>query len=116
MSALQQPNPASENITEKIAALADWRGQTLAWVRQRILEAVPEVEEEWKWVRATSPGTPVWSRSGIVCTGETYKQVVKLTFAYGASLPDPQQLFNRDCPLGAPSVLRRPLAARLGPF
>jgi len=85
---------ATENITLKIQALGDWRGETLAWVRQLIHEADPEIEEEWKWAKATSPGTPVFSHDGIVCTGETYKQVVKLTFAKGAALPDPHQLFN----------------------
>lgn len=85
---------ASQRITEKIEALDDWRGETLAWVRQQILAADPEVQEEWKWAKATSPGTPVWSHDGIVCTGETYKQVVKLTFARGAALADPKKLFN----------------------
>ena len=81
--------PASQHITAKIQELGDWRGETLAWVRQRIHDADPQVVEEWKWM-----GTPVWSHDGIVCTGETYKQVVKLTFARGASLPDPEKLFN----------------------
>jgi hypothetical protein len=80
---------ASKNITKKIGELGDWRGATLAWVRQRIHDADPEIEEEWKW-----RGTPVWSHDGIVCTGESYRQVVKLTFARGASLPDPKKLFN----------------------
>jgi hypothetical protein len=80
---------ASKNITKKIESLGDWRGETLAWVRQRIHDADPKIEEEWKWM-----GTPVWSHDGIVCTGESYKQVVKLTFARGASLPDPKKLFN----------------------
>ncbi|HEU4978954.1 MAG TPA: DUF1801 domain-containing protein, partial [Solirubrobacteraceae bacterium] len=70
------------------------RGETLAWVRRLIRDADPEIEEEWKWAKATSPGTPVFSHDGIVCTGESYKQVVKLTFARGASLEDPQRLFN----------------------
>ena len=83
------PTPASRHITAKIQELGDWRGETLAWVRQRIHDADPQVVEEWKWM-----GTPVWSHDGIVCTGETYKQVVKLTFARGASLPDPHKLFN----------------------
>ena len=83
------PAPASQHITAKIQELGDWRGETLAWVRQRIHDADPLVVEEWKWM-----GTPVWSHDGIVCTGETYKQVVKLTFARGASLPDPHKLFN----------------------
>jgi hypothetical protein len=80
---------ASENITQRIQDLGDWRGETLAHVRQLIRDADPEIEEEWKW-----RGVPVWSHDGIVCTGESYKQVVKLTFARGASLPDPKKLFN----------------------
>jgi hypothetical protein len=85
---------ASENITKRIEELDDWRGETLAWVRRLIHDADPEIEEEWKWAKASSPGTPVWSHDGIVCTGESYKQVVKLTFLRGASLPDPEKLFN----------------------
>ena len=85
---------ASANITKRIQELADWRGETLAHVRQLIHDAVPDIEEEWKWAKATSPGTPVWSHDGIVCTGESYKEVVKLTFARGASIEDPKQLFN----------------------
>jgi len=85
---------ASENITKRIEELGDWRGETLAWVRRLIHDADPEIEEEWKWAKASSPGTPVWSHDGIICTGESYKQVVKLTFMRGASLPDPQKLFN----------------------
>ena len=80
---------ASELIDEKIRTLGDWRGQTLATVREVIHEADPEIVEEWKW-----RGTPVWSHGGIICTGETYKSVVKLTFAKGASLKDPSGLFN----------------------
>ena len=80
---------ASKNITQRIEELGDWRGETLAKVRQSIHAADPAIEEEWKWM-----GTPVWSHDGIVCTGESYKQVVKLTFARGASLPDPKKLFN----------------------
>ena len=80
---------ASELISKRIAELADWRGDTLARMRKLIHEAVPDVVEEWKWM-----GTPVWSRDGIICTGETYKSVVKLTFAKGASLKDPKGLFN----------------------
>jgi hypothetical protein len=80
---------ASANITKRIRELADWRGETLAHVRQLIHEADPDIQEEWKWM-----GTPIWSHDGIVCTGETYKQVVKLTFARGASLDDPKGLFN----------------------
>lgn len=80
---------ASECITEKIATLGGWRGTTLARMRQLILEAAPDVVEEWKWM-----GTPVWSHGGILCTGESYKDKIKLTFLKGASLPDPAQLFN----------------------
>lgn len=86
--------PAPERITQRIAELGDWRGKTLASVRKLIKEALPDVVEEWKWAKATSPGVPVWSLDGIVCTGETYKKVVKLTFAKGASLKDPARLFN----------------------
>lgn len=80
---------ASLLIDQRIRDLADWRGETLARMRALILEADPEMIEEWKWM-----GTPVWSHHGIVCTGESYKQVVKLTFAHGAKLPDPSRLFN----------------------
>ncbi|MGC2637094.1 MAG: DUF1801 domain-containing protein [Acidobacteriaceae bacterium] len=85
---------ASASIDRKIEELGDWRGNTLAKVRSIILAADPEIVEEWKWAKATSPGTPVWSCAGILCTGETYKTHVKLTFAQGASLPDPAGLFN----------------------
>jgi hypothetical protein len=85
---------ASVFIDEKIKELGDWRGKTLAKVRAIIHAADPEIVEEWKWAKATSPGTPVFSLGGIVCTGETYKSVVKLTFAKGAALPDPAGLFN----------------------
>jgi hypothetical protein len=85
---------ASKNITKRIQELGDWRGETLGWVRQRIHDADPKIKEEWKWEKASSPGTPVWSHDGGVCTGESYKQVVKLTFFRGASLPDPKKLFN----------------------
>jgi len=84
----------SRLLDEKIEALGDWRGKTLARVREIIHAADPEIVEEWKWVKATNPGTPVWSHGGIVCTGETYKDVVKLTFAKGAQLKDPGRLFN----------------------
>ncbi|HEX6715338.1 MAG TPA: DUF1801 domain-containing protein [Thermoleophilaceae bacterium] len=84
----------SEQIDARIQELGDWRGDTLARVRKLIKEADPEVVEEWKWAKATSPGTPVWSHDGIICTGETYKNVVKMTFAKGASLDDPSGLFN----------------------
>ena len=79
---------ATQLISEKIAELSDWRGKTLARMRKLIQEADPDVVEEWKW------NTPVWSRDGIICTGESYKSVVKLTFAKGASLKDPKRLFN----------------------
>jgi hypothetical protein len=85
---------ASANITQRIEGLGDWRGKTLAHLRQLIHDADPKVVEEWKWAKAKSPGTPVWSHDGIVCTGESYKQVVKLTFARGASIKDPKKLFN----------------------
>ena len=84
-----QSQPASELISKRIAELADWRGQTLGRMRKLIQDADPDVVEEWKWM-----GTPVWSRDGIICTGESYKSVVKLTFAKGASLNDPARLFN----------------------
>ena len=85
---------ASAFIDEKIKELGDWRGKTLAKVRDIVHEADPEIVEEWKWAKASSPGTPVWSHGGIVCTGETYKNVVKMTFAKGAALKDPSGLFN----------------------
>ena len=85
---------ASALIDERIRELGDWRGKTLAKVREIIHKADPEIVEEWKWAKASSPGTPVFSHAGIVCTGETYKNVVKMTFAKGASLKDPSGLFN----------------------
>ena len=85
---------ASEQIDARIAEIEDWRGQTLARMRKLIREADPEVVEEWKWKKASSPGVPVWSHDGGICTGETYKSVVKLTFFKGASLEDPAGLFN----------------------
>jgi len=85
---------ASEEIDNKIAELGDWRGETLSRMRELIKQADPDVVEEWKWKKATSPGTPVWSHHGGICTGETYKSVVKLTFFKGASLKDPAKLFN----------------------
>lgn len=85
---------AAAVIDARIKELKDWRGETLAKVRQIIREADPEIVEEWKWVKPTSPGVPVWSHAGIICTGETYKNVVKMTFAKGASLKDPARLFN----------------------
>jgi hypothetical protein len=88
-----EANP-SKHIDERIKELGDWRGETLSRVRGIIKAADPEVVEEWKWRKATSPGTPVWSHGGGICTGETYKSVVKLTFFKGASLSDPSGLFN----------------------
>src|SRR5437762_6076777 len=85
---------ASAIIDARITELGDWRGKTLAKVRQIIHEADPEIVEEWKWAKATSPGTPVFSHGGMVCTGEAYKSVVKMTFAKGAALKDPSGLFN----------------------
>jgi hypothetical protein len=89
-----QGRSASELISKRIAELEDWRGETLSRMRKLIKQADPEVVEEWKWVKPTRPGTPVWSHDGIICTGESYKAVVKLTFAKGASLKDPARLFN----------------------
>jgi hypothetical protein len=94
---MKKPVPvesASALIDEKIEELGDWRGKTLAKVRALVHDADPEIVEEWKWKKASSPGTPVWSHGGIVCTGETYKNVVKMTFAKGAALKDPSRLFN----------------------
>jgi hypothetical protein len=89
MSGPRREGAASANITRRIQELGDWRGETLAHVRELIHDADPDIQEEWKWM-----GTPVWSHDGIVCTGESYKQVVKLTFARGASIKDPRKLFN----------------------
>ena len=89
-----QGQSASERISKRIAELGDWRGKTLTRMRALIKEADPDVVEEWKWVKPTSPGTAVWSHDGMICTGEPYKNVVKLTFARGASLKDPARLFN----------------------
>lgn len=86
--------PASAIIDQKIKELGDWRGKVLAKVRTIIHAADPEIVEEWKWAKATSPGVPVWSHGGIVCTGESYKDKIKLTFAKGATLKDPAGLFN----------------------
>src|SRR5216110_1701793 len=88
-SGASQGQSAAELISKKIAELGDWRGETLGRMRKLIKEADPDVVEEWKWM-----GTPVWSHDGIICTGESYKEVVKLTFAKGASLEDPDRLFN----------------------
>src|SRR5208337_913540 len=91
MKPTSRPNSeaVAAKITKRILELGDWRGETLAHVRQLIHDADPDIEEEWKW-----RGTPVWSHDGIVCTGESYKEVVKLTFARGASIEDPKKLFN----------------------
>ena len=85
---------ASEKITRRILDLADWRGETLARVRKLIHDADPAILEEWKWVKPTSPGVPVWSHDGGICTGEVYQQAVKLTFFRGASIKDAKKLFN----------------------
>jgi hypothetical protein len=93
-STTNQTPSASDLISRSIADLGDWRGETLSRMRKLIKEADPDVVEEWKWVKATKPGTPVWAHDGMICTGESYKKVVKLTFAKGASLKDPAGLFN----------------------
>jgi hypothetical protein len=85
---------ASQLIDKRIRELGDWRGKTLSKLRGIIKEANPDIVEEWKWVKPTNPGTPVWSHNGGICTGETYKNVVKLTFFKGAALNDPSGLFN----------------------
>jgi hypothetical protein len=89
-----QNESASNKISDRIASLGDWRGETLGRLRKLIKEADPKVVEEWKWVKPTNPGVPVWSHNGIICTGETYESKVKLTFLKGASLDDPSKLFN----------------------
>jgi hypothetical protein len=89
-----QGTDAPKKISALIKDLGDWRGETLARVRALILAADPKIEEEWKWVKATNPGVPVWSREGGICTGESYRDKVKLTFFRGASLKDPSKLFN----------------------
>src|SRR3979411_2684177 len=89
-----QDQSASQLISQRIAELRDWRGETLSRMRKLIKQADPDVVEEWKWVKPKSPGTPVWSHDGIICTGESYKNAVKLTFAKGASLKDPARIFN----------------------
>jgi len=99
---------ASESINSRIKELGDWRGETLAKVRQLIKEADPEVIEEWKWVKPTNPGTPVWSHNGGICTGEIYKEAVKLTFFKGASLEDPSHLFTQ------PGTVRRAIDIHKG--
>ena len=94
MQVARDETNASEQIDARISELGDWRGQVLSRVRGIIKQADPDVVEEWKWAKATSPGTPVWSHNGGICTGETYKSVVKLTFFKGAALEDPAGLFN----------------------
>lgn len=94
MKRLVPVEDASGCINAKIDELGDWRGEMLAKVRAIILAADPEIVEEWKWAKSTSPGTPVWSHGGIICTGETYKNAIKMTFARGAALEDPAGLFN----------------------
>src|SRR5438093_6559317 len=89
-----QGQSASELISKQFVELGDWRGEILSRMRTLIKEADPDVVEEVKWVKPTNPGTPTWSHDGIICTGETYKSIVKLTFAKGASLKDPARLFN----------------------
>ena len=93
-SVSRQVESASELIDRRIKELGDWRGKTLQRVREIIKEADPDIVEEWKWVKPTNPGTPVWSHNGGICTGETYKSAVKLTFFKGAALNDPSRLFN----------------------
>ena len=93
-SGASQGQSASELISRRIAELGDWRGETLSKMRELVKEADPDVVEEMKWIKSSTPGTPVWSHDGIICTGESYKNVVKLTFAKGASLKDPARLFN----------------------
>ena len=93
-SSARPSQSASQLISQRIAELGDWRGATLSRMRKLIQQADPDVVEEWKWVKPKNPGTPVWSHNGIICTGESYKNAVKLTFAKGASLKDPARLFN----------------------
>jgi len=90
----QDSTAAAASITKRIKELGDWRGETLARLRQLIHDADPEIVEEWKWVKPTNPGVPVWSHDGGICTGESYKGVVKLTFFRGAVVKDPKHLFN----------------------
>lgn len=105
---IESKEPASELIRKRIKELGDWRGKTLERVRRLIKEADPEIVEEWKWVKPTSPGTPVWSHNGGICTGETYKSVVKFTFFKGASLDDSSHLFNQ------PGTVRRAIGIHEG--
>lgn len=100
-SSAKKDESPSQLIDARIQELGDWRGETLVKVRRLIKEADPEVVEEWKWVKPTNPGTPVWSHNGGICTGETYKSAVKLTFFKGASLEDPSHLFTQ------PGTVRR---------
>ena len=93
-SSAQTADSPSQQIDARVKELGDWRGKTLSKVRALIKQADPEVVEEWKWRKASNPGVPVWSHQGPICTGETYKNVVKLTFFKGASLTDPSGLFN----------------------
>jgi hypothetical protein len=93
-SGAQNERSPAEQIDARIEELGDWRGELLGRLRDLVKEADPEVVEEWKWAKATSPGVPVWSDDGLICTGETYKNVVKMTFARGAALDDPSGLFN----------------------
>jgi len=90
----QKPRSPSESIDARIRELGDWRGEMLSRLRTLVRQADPDVVEEWKWSKPSQPGVPVWSHDGIICTGETYKSVVKMTFAKGASLEDPSGLFN----------------------
>ena len=105
-----QTQSASDSISKRIAELSDWRGKTLDRIRALIKEADPEVVEELKWAKPTSPGVPTWSHDGIICTGEPYKNVVKLTFARGASLKDPARVFNS----GLDGNVRRAIDIREG--
>jgi hypothetical protein len=98
---VKKDDSPSQLVDARIQELGDWRGETLAKVRQLIKEADPKVVEEWKWVKPTNPGIPVWSHNGGICTGETYKSAVKITFFNGASLDDPYHLFNQ------PGTIRR---------
>ena len=107
-SSAKKDESPSQLIDARIKELGDWRGETLAKVRRLIREADPEIVEEWKWVKPTSPGTPVWSHNGGICTGETYKDHVKMTFFKGASLEDPSHLFNQ------PGTVRRAIDIHKG--
>jgi hypothetical protein len=107
-SSAKKDESPSQLIDTRIQELGDWRGETLAKMRRLIKEADPEVVEEWKWVKPTNPGTPVWSHNGGICTGETYKSSVKLTFFKGASLDDPSHLFNQ------PGTVRRAIDIHKG--